>query len=229
MKTIRTATVRNSATRLKRATQFGAVLGATLIVASSLQAQDARPNPSLPIAQAPATSLEVSHSEKEFLQFAAQANQTEIAMADIAQAKSQNTTVKDLAQMMRVDHQKNYDQLQGIAKNHDITLDGSLDLMNRHAVNHLEKTSDATFDKDYTKIMLKDHVKAIATFDKAAAHMSMADIRSYAQSTLPALRKHLRHSENAARAVGVDESTISSILKGLPNEEAGQAVTLNQN
>jgi hypothetical protein len=77
--------------------------------------------------------------------------------------------------------------------------------------------------------MLKDHVKCIARFDKAIADTQEADVKDYAQSTLPALRKHLQHSEDAARAVGLDEPTISSILKGLPSEEPQRSVTFNQN
>jgi hypothetical protein len=38
----------------------------------------------------------------------------------------------------------------------------------------------------------------------------------------------LRHAENAARASGVDEMTIASILTGLPSEEEDRSVTFNR-
>jgi putative membrane protein len=218
-------TCKYSMTRLMRVVKIGVALGTAIIGASALQGQD---SPSAP-APVPGSIAEISHRAKEFLQDAAQANQTEMAMADVAEGRSQNSAVKELAQMMRSDHQQNYAQLQVIAQNHLIALDSSLNMMNQHAVNHLRKVSDADFDKDYTKAMLKDHVKCITRFDKAIAEIEEPYVREYAQSTLPALRKHLRHTEDAARSVGVDETTISSILKGLPSDEAQRSVTFNQN
>jgi putative membrane protein len=216
---------KNSMTRFMRAARIGTALSAAILAGSALQAQ-ITPQPPAP---APGNSAEISHAAKEFLQDAAQANQTEIAMANIAEGKSQNARVKELAQMLRNDHQQNYAQLQVIAQNHAVILDSSLSMMNQHAVNRLQKANDADFDKDYTKVMLKDHVKCIARFDKAIADMQEADVKDYARSTLPTLRKHLQHSEDAARAVELDEATISSILKGLPNDEPQRSVAVNQN
>jgi putative membrane protein len=211
-------TYRTHQTRLTRVLTVGAALGAAIFTAGALHAQSATPPPS-----ATEPSANVSHRAKEFLKEAGQANQTEIAMANVAEGKSQNTQVKDLARMMRTDHEQNYGQLQTIAQNHGIALDAKLDMLNQHEVNRLQKANDADFDKEYTKVMLKDHVKCIKSFDKAALDIEEQDVKQYAQSTLPALRHHLQKSEEAARSAGVDESTITSILKELPAED--RAVT----
>jgi putative membrane protein len=217
---------KNSTTRLQRVLKTGTALGAAIFGATVL-AQSADPAP--PPASTPSTAIEISHPAKEFLQFAAQADQTEIAMADVAQARSQNTTIKELAEMMRSDHQKDYVQVQSMAQKHMIALDASLSSMNERAVTHLQKVNAPDVDRDYARVMLKDHVKAITTFDKAVAQLDQPDVTQYAQSTLPILRKHLQHTEIAARSAGVDEATISSILKGLPTDEMSRAVTFNQN
>jgi putative membrane protein len=218
-------TCKDSMTRLMRVARIGTVLSAAILAGPALQAQVTPQAPT----PAPGNSAEISHQAKEFLQDAAQANQTEIAMANVAEARSQNTAVKELAQMMKSDHQQNYAQLQLIAQNHMVDLDSSLSVMNQRAVNRLQKANDADFDKDYAKVMLKDHVKCVARFNKAIADTQEPYVKEYAQNTLPALRKHLQHSENAARAVGLDEATISSILKGLPSDESQRSVTFNQN
>jgi len=205
--------------RLTRVLKVGAALGAAILTAGALHAQSATPPPSA----STEPSANVSHRAKEFLKDAGQANQTEIAMANVAEGKSQNTQVKELARMMRTDHEQNYGQLQTIAQNHGIALDAKLDMLNQHEVNRLQKANDADFDKEYTKVMLKDHVKCIKRFDKAVSDIEEQDVKQYAQSTLPALRHHLQKSEEAARSVGVDESTITSILKELPAED--RAVT----
>jgi putative membrane protein len=218
---------KKSMSRLTRGARVGAALSAAIFAACALQAQYTGPtDPQTPL---PGTSAEISHPAKEFLQFAGQANQTEIAMANVAEARSHNAAVKEMAQMMRRDHQQNYAQLQVIAQNHLIALDSSLDSANQRAVNRLKETSDEDFDKDYATVMLKDHVHCIKKFDKAVAQIDEAYVKEYAQNTLPTLRKHLRHAEDTARSVGVDEAAISAILKALPIEEAERSVTFNDN
>jgi putative membrane protein len=220
-------TCKESMTRLRRVVKLGTALSAAIFAASALQAQYT--GPAAPLPPLGANDIGVSHAAREFMQDAAQANLTEIAMANIAVTRAQNTAAKELAQMMRSDHQQNYDLLQVMAQNHLVSLDSKPDLMNQRAIHHLEKASDADFDKDYTKVMLKDHVKCITRFDKALADVEEPYLRQYAQNTLPALRKHLRHAEDAARSVGVDEGTISSILKGLPSDELLRSVASSQN
>ena len=199
----------NYQTRLSRVFITGAALGAAIFAASALQAQNTTPPP----------ESNISHRAKEFLKEAAQANQTEIAMANAAEGKTQNAQVKELAHMMRTDHEQNYAQVQTLAQAHGITLDASLDMLNQHEVNRLQKVHDADFDKDYTKVMLKDHVKCIKRFEKAGADIEEQDVKQYALNTLPALRHHLQKSEEAARSAGLDEATIVSILKDLPSED----------
>ena len=203
----------------------GVTLGAAIFAASALQAQIPAPPP----AASAEPSIQFSHRAKEFLQDAAQANQTEIIMADVAQEKSQNAAVRELAQTVRTDQQLNYVQLQSIARAHGVALDASLSGMNQRTVNRLQKASDADFDKEYTKAMIKDHVACIKNFDKAAAQVEDPDVKPYAANSLPTLRGHLLRAEEAARSVGVDEATISSILKGLPTDEVERGVTFNQN
>jgi putative membrane protein len=212
----------NSTTRQSRFVN-GTALYTAIFAASALQAQSTGPSAAPPRYSAP-----ISHAAKEFLQFAVQANQTEIVMANAAEVTSQNDAVRDLARMLLIDHHQNYSLLQSIAQNHGVALDPSLDRLNRQAVNRLEKVSDAAFDRDYTSVVLKDHVKSITRFDRALSDIQEPSIREYAQNTLATLRQHLRHSEDAARAAGVDEVTISSILRGLPNDEALRAVAVSR-
>jgi putative membrane protein len=220
-------TNKNFRTRLLRVARIGTAFSAALLAACALQAQYT--GPTAPLPPLSGDSAGVSASARIFMHDAAQANQTEIAMAGVAEARSQNSTVKELARMMRKDHQQNYDLLQTMAQNHLVVLESSLNLMNQRAVHHLQKAGDADFDKEYTKVMLKDHVKCITMFDKAIEEVKEPYVREYAQNTMPALRKHLRHAEEAARSAGVDEATITSILKGLPGDEALHSVTVNQN
>jgi hypothetical protein len=100
----------------------------------------------------------------------------------------------------------------------------------------LEKLNGADFDQQYAKDMLEDHVTDIKKFQKASQQIQDTDVKEYAQTCLPVLQRHLQHAEAAAKAVGVDESTISSITKRLPgavggageNQESGRGASQHQ-
>jgi putative membrane protein len=220
----------NNTLRLTRIIRNGIALTVAILGVNALQAQPVTPNttPTQPTEVQPASppttttttpadaSERTSHRAKEFIKDAAQANSAEIALSELAQSKAMNSDVKQLAQMMVSDHQQNLQQVQGIAQAHGITVDQSLDWINQHEVNRLQKAKEGDFDKDYTKLMLKDHVKAIKMFTKAADDVKEQDVKEYAANTLPKLREHLRHAEDAARAAGLDDSTVNSIVKDVP-------------
>lgn len=205
--------------RLSRVARVGTALSAAIFAVPSLQAQTATPAPT-----APATTESLSHRAKEFIKDAAEANQTEIALANMAEGKTQNDKVRDLAKMLSTDHQQNYAQLQAIAQAHGVTIDTAPDMLHRWETDHLKNAKSEEFDQEFSKLMIKDHVKNIKRFDKAAQDIQEADVKQYAQSTLEALQKHLRHSEDVARAVGLSDDTISSLLKGLPSDQRGVTV-----
>jgi len=222
-------TYTTSVTRLMRVVKTGAALVAALFAASTLQAQFLGQSSTAPPAASGETAAKISHRAKDFLQDAAQAELTEAALANIAQEKSQNTAVRELAQTLRTDHQQNYAKLESITQAHGIALGDFPNWVNQRTVNRLQKSSNPDFDKEYIKTVIKDRVACIKIFDKAVAQIGEPDVKQYAQNTLPTLRSHLRRSEETARSVGVDEATISSMLKGLPTDKAELGVAFNQN
>jgi putative membrane protein len=212
----------NSTLRLTRILKNGMVVAVAVLAINTLQAQPAAPNTAQPgneVNNTPTTtsnSEKTSHRAKEFIKDAAQCNSAEIAFSDVAQSKAQNSDVKQLAQQMVTDHTANNQKLEGIAQAHGMAIDQSLDWVNQHEVNRLQKVKESDFDRDYTKVMLKDHVKAIKMFQKAADDIQDPDVKEYAATTLPTLREHLHHAEDAARAIGIDDSTVNSIVKDVP-------------
>jgi putative membrane protein len=208
--------------RFLRALNAGVGIGAVMFATSTLQAQTAPPPPAGNSANNPPVTSEpvkgsdnLSHRSKEFLKDAGQMNQLEISLADVADTQSQNSQVRDLAKQMRDDHRKANDEVRALASAHGYTLDTTLDFMNEHTVNHFKDMDKSKFDREYSIEMLKGHVKTIKLFDKTAQKADEADVKQFAQSSLPTLRMHLKHSEDVARAVGVDESKIASIVKGV--------------
>lgn len=171
--------------------------------------------------RAGAADTTLSSKGSSFVKDASQGNQAEIATAQLAEQKGQNPEIKSLAQMLQQDHQQAQEKLQTIAQAHGVTLDQSPSWSQRRAQGKLEKLNGADFDQQYAKDMLEDHVTDIKKFQKASQSIEDADVKQYAEETLPTLQKHLEHAKSAAKSVGVDDSTISSITKGLPEAVGG--------
>jgi len=162
------------------------------------------------------TGNSLSSKGASFVKEAAAGNQSEIALAQLAQQKAQNPEVKNLAQMIQQDHQKAQEKLQTIAQAHGLTLDTTPGWTARRTQSKLEKLNGAEFDQQYTKDMLEDHVTDIKKFQKASQAIEDTDVKQYAQETLPTLQAHLTHAESAAKSAGVDQATITSLTKNMP-------------
>jgi putative membrane protein len=166
--------------------------------------------------RAVAADTSFSHEASSFIKEASEANQGEIALAQLAQQKAQSPEVKQLAQMIQSDHQQAQDKLQTIAQSHGVTLDQGLTWSQKRAQGKLEKLNGTDFDQQYAKDMLEGHVATLNKFQKASQDIQEADVKQYALDNLPKLEEHLQHTESAAKAVGVDPATISSITSKAP-------------
>jgi putative membrane protein len=168
-----------------------------------------------------ANTASLSSKGASFVKEASAGNQSEIALAQLAQQKAQNPEVKNLAEMIQQDHQKAQEKLQTIAQAHGIALENSPTWSQKRAQSKLEKLNGAEFDQQYAKDMLEDHATDIKKFQKASQNIEDADVKQYAQDCLPTLQSHLTHAATAAKSAGVDQSTISSYTKDMPGAVGG--------
>lgn len=53
----------------------------------------------------------------------------------------------------------------------------------------------ADFDKAYAEQMVKDHDKTVALFEDAAKNAVDADLKAFANKTLPTLKAHQAHAK----------------------------------
>jgi putative membrane protein len=66
----------------------------------------------------------------------------------------------------------------------------------------LSKLSGADFDREYMKHMVEDHVKDVALFEKEAKNGKDADLKAWAEKTLPTLKEHLQMARDVNAKVG---------------------------
>lgn len=169
-----------------------------------------------------------SRDAESFLREAMEGNVAEVALAEVAEQKSQNPDVKQFAQMIRKDHQEANRQLQPIAQAHGVSMPQSLDSKHQKKRDHFQSLSGSEFDKEYATDMLKDHQKDISRYEKAAQELKETDVQQYAQATLPKLRQHLQHAVHTAQSVGVEQSAISAVLKKTPDAMGGVGETMEK-
>lgn len=132
--------------------------------------------------------------DAKFLVDVAEINLEEIQLGQLAQQKSTMVDVKELGKMMETSHQKCMNELKMLAKKKSITIPTSLTDNGKDAYKKLSDLSGTSFDKEYCDMMVKGHKGAIAEFEKVSKESGDADIKQFAASTLPELRKHLEHA-----------------------------------
>lgn len=133
-----------------------------------------------------------------FVKKAATGGMKEVASGKLAESKAQSADVRSFGTRMVTDHSKANDQLATLARGKSITLPPAPanDPM-------LSNSSGASFDRDYVKMMVKDHEEDVALFEKAASSLPDQQIRAFARQTLPVLKDHLARIKAIAAKMGL--------------------------
>lgn len=162
-------------------------------------------------------SSSAEKTDARFIKEAARGNDLEIAMGELGANKAQNPQLKSLCEMIQKDHTAANEQLKPIAQKYGVTLEQSQSWLKEHALSKLQKEpAGPKFDQALATDLMRDHQKDITKFQKAATELQAPDVKEYAQNMLPQLQKHFQAAQQAAQAVGVSQSTISSIANKLP-------------
>lgn len=158
----------------------------------------------------------LNQQDREFANMAAQGNQGEIALGNLAQHKASNDAVKQFAKTIIDDHTNAGQQLKNWASQSKFTLPNGLTQEDNSTKSSLSSLSGSQFDQKYIQSQLQDHKKAIALFEKEINEGQDPQLKQFAQKTLPVLQDHVRIAEDLAGTMGL------SGKMGLTNE--GKAV-----
>ena len=132
--------------------------------------------------------------DANFLVNAAAINMEEIELGNLAQTRGTVNHVKEMGEMMVKEHNSANAELTALAAKKQITIPTSLTDKGMSSSKKLMDIKGSKFDKEYADMMVSGHKDAIAEFEKASTNALDADIRNWAISMLPALRKHLDHA-----------------------------------
>ncbi len=127
----------------------------------------------------------------EFIAKAEQINMEEISLAQLAQKNGTMSDVKELGRMMEDAHKKSQKDLKALADKKNLEVPTTPTKASKDAYEKLNAKTGSSFDKEYCNMMVNGHKDAIALFEKASEESVDADIKKWAKSMLPDLRKHL--------------------------------------
>jgi putative membrane protein len=179
-------------------------LGATPLMAQT-PGSPAPQEPAKPSAMsAPAKAGKSAAADTAFVMEAAKGGMMEVAKGKVAAQKASRDDVKKFAQQMVDDHTKAGDELKTIASGKNITLPPDQPSAKDQAMlDKMSKMEGAAFDQAYIADQVKDHEKTIALFEKEARSGKDAELKAFAEKTLPTLKDHL----TAVRALSSKKGT----------------------
>lgn len=136
---------------------------------------------------------ENSKKEKDaqFLVNAAEINLEQIKLGELASRKGSTSHVKELGQNMEEAHSKSFSDLRALAEEKRMSIPKSATSDANDSYMDLNGKSAKDFDKAYAVKMVSSHKSAISTFEKASKDCDDKDVKNWAISTLPELRRHL--------------------------------------
>lgn len=141
---------------------------------------------------ATAGMAEAVPSAQDFAQTAAMSDMYEIAAANIALKRAAGAPTKEFARMMLADRSRSSNDLKDAvaASGQSIAMPGKLDAEHQAQVDILESLSGPDFDREYMSQQMAAHRKALALLKNYGGNGDVAELRQFAQTTIPAVQKH---------------------------------------
>ena len=178
--------------------------------------------------QAPATkgttsqtgsqSGSLAQADRNFITQVAASGHEEVELAQLAQQKGSSPTVKALAERLQKDHSQANQELSTLAQQKGVTLPATHE--RKPASAKLDKLDGAAFDRAYSNLMVQNHTNSIALFERESKSKD-ADLRAFAEKTLPTLREHLRMAKEAQSGTTSTSGTKPSGMKPSGNQPSG--------
>jgi len=160
----------------------------------------------------------------QVLQKAAEMNLAIQKCADLAQQKGQAPEVKQYAQGLKQDKERMHQELERVAQKHNVTLPTTVDPECQEKLSKLQALSGQEFDREFAKGAIEGHAAAVAAYEHASAGAQDTDIRQLTQQLLAKAKENQRKGREMAKAVGIDQTTISS-LESKGQEAVGAAAS----
>jgi putative membrane protein len=136
------------------------------------------------------TSADSAKIDAAFVTEAVKGDNGEVAIGELAQAQGESQAVKDFGKLLVSDHGSHKQELVTLAQTAGVPVPDDPTEEAQANLGKLKALHGAAFDKEYKTMMIEDHTKDIAKYEKQVTSGD-AQTAALAQKTLPTLRKHL--------------------------------------
>jgi putative membrane protein len=139
------------------------------------------------------------------------ADSSEVALSQYALDRLSDSKVKEFAQMLIDDHQKDLDRVNSLASEQSITpMPPSNDSTEQHLDNAMSMLKSAdkgqSFDQAFLQMQISDHQSTISSLQALQSLASNSDIKSHINDVLPKLQKHLDQAQDLMKNLGMSQT-----------------------
>jgi putative membrane protein len=154
------------------------------------------------MALATASAAAGGSGEQAFVTQAAIGGIAEVEMGKLAGDKASSSEIKKFAAQMVSDHTKANEELEKIATGKSLTVPSALDAKHKAKLEMLSKKTGAEFDKAYVQAQVSGHEKMQQLLDHEAKNSKDADLKMFAEKTLPTVKEHYQMATELQTKVG---------------------------
>jgi putative membrane protein len=144
------------------------------------------------------TASAADTASQKFIKEAIEGNLAEVQMGQLAQKKGQSEGTRSFGKMLVDDHSAANEKAKTVAGQIGVTPPTEPNTKQKAMYEKMSKMSDSTFDREFAKEMVQDHKKDISEFEKEAKKKN-DPAASFANETLPTLRKHLETAQSLTK------------------------------
>ena len=141
----------------------------------------------------------LTNQEKIFAEQAAKDCYARVMLGKLAVDKSENPSVKELAQKLIAEHTAQCDELRRIVVNKGGTICQNIDAKRGAVHTRLSGLSGAKFEDAYLKETVDDHKRAIGALQSVSKQTNDPELRSWISKSVPVLQQHLKLANTLAQ------------------------------
>ena len=141
-------------------------------------------------------SSKLNSTDKQFVEKAAQGNEAEVELGQLAQQKGSSDDVKAFGLRMVHDHGRANDQLQALAQSKGMSLPSKPNREQQEQYNRLSKLSGEHFNAEYINTMTEDHSKDVSEYQQEMNTAQDPAVKNYVSVNLPIIQNHLVRAQN---------------------------------
>lgn len=140
-----------------------------------------------------------SGGDSTFVLKASESDMTEIHLGKLASKQGDSPAVREFAARMVKDHTKSSAELTTVAAKQGFSLAKEISSEHKQACDKLSKMAGAEFDRNYITGQVKAHREAVKLFKNQVKSGQDADLRAFANKTLPVIEEHLKMAQDIAK------------------------------